>query len=74
MAAYTDLIMVLGILILAAGFPAAVGAFSAGRPPKLAIFAVVVGGVMILYANSTKPGGYRVEDMPQLFVKVITGA
>ena len=37
----------------------------------LAIFA---GGAMFIYANSMRPGGYSIAEMPQLFVKVLTGA
>ncbi len=74
MAAYTDLIMVLGIIIMAAAFPAAVGAFSRSDPPRLAILAVVVGGCMILYATAQTPGGYQIDQMPALFVRVFTGS
>lgn len=74
MAAYTDLIMCLGVLAIFLAFPAAVGSFSRGAPPRAAIFSLVVGGCMIVYANSSRPGGYSVDEMPSLFVKVITGA
>ena len=73
MAAYTDLIMVLGVLILASAFPAAVGAFSRSSPPRMAMLALVLGGGMIVYANFSTPGGYSVAEMPNLFVKVFTG-
>ena len=73
MAEYVDLIMVLGVIILALSFPAMVGAFSRGAPPRAAMLALFAGGVMIVYANSSRPGGYSVAEMPQLFVKVITG-
>lgn len=73
MAEYVDLIMVLGVIILALSFPAMVGAFSRGAPPRAAMLALFAGGIMIVYANSSRPGGYSVAEMPQLFVKVITG-
>ncbi len=37
----------------------------------LSLFA---GGIKIVYANASRPGGYSIEDMPNLFVKVLTGA
>lgn len=74
MVAYTDLIMVLGALVLALAFPAMVGAFSRGAPPRAAMLALFAGGVMILYANSSRPGGYSISEMPQIVIKVITGA
>lgn len=74
MAEYVDLIMVLGCVVLALAFPAMVGAFSRGAPPRAAMLAIFAGGIMIMYANSSRPGGYSVSEMPQVFVKVITGA
>ena len=73
MAEYTDLIMVLGVVILGLAFPAIVSAFSRGAPPRMAFLAVFVGGIMILYANSKNPKGYTASEMPQLFLSVITG-
>jgi len=74
MAEYIDLIMVLGVCIFGLAFPSMVGAFSRGAPPRAAITAIVIGGLMMLYANSSRPGGYTAAEMPQLFVKVVTGA
>lgn len=74
MAAYTDLILCLGVVVLALAFPAAVGAFSRGAPPRAAMLALFAGGSMIVYANASRPGGYSVAELPDLFVKVITGA
>ncbi|MBT8418907.1 MAG: hypothetical protein KJO42_15835 [Silicimonas sp.] len=74
MVEHVDLILVLGVVILALAFPSMVGAFSRGAPPRAAMLAIFAGGVMIMYANSTRPGGYSVAEMPQVFLKVITGA
>jgi hypothetical protein len=74
MAAYTDLIMVLGVFVLFLAFPAAVGAFSRGAPPRAAMLSLFAGGVMIVYANASRPGGYSVSEVPNLVVKVLTGA
>jgi hypothetical protein len=74
MAAYVELIMVLGVVVLALAFPAAVSAFSRGAPPRAAMLALFAGGSMIVYANASRPGGFSVAEMPALFVKVITGA
>lgn len=74
MAEYTDLIMVMGVVVLFLAFPAAVGAFSRGAPPRAAMLSLFAGGVMVVYANASRPGGYSIEEMPNLFVKVLTGA
>ena len=73
MVEYTDLIMVLGVIVLGLAFPTMVGAFSRGAPPRAAMLAIFAGGSMIMYANMSRPGGYSVAEMPQLFMKVITG-
>lgn len=74
MVEYADLIAVLGVCVLGLAFPAAVGAFSRGDPPRAAMLAIFAGGAMFIYANSMRPGGYSIAEMPQLFVKVLTGA
>ena len=74
MVEYVDLIMVLGVVIFFLAFPAMVGAFSRGAPPRAAILAIFAGGIMMLYANASRPGGYSVAEMPQVFMRVISGA
>ena len=74
MVEYVDLIMVLGVCVFGLAFPAMVGAFSRGAPPRAAMLAIFAGGVMMVYANSQRPGGYSVAEMPDVFIKVITGA
>ena len=73
MVQYIDLIIVLGSIILSLAFPAAVGAFSRGKPPRAAMLALFAGGVMIVYANASRPGGYTVAEMPEVFLRVFTG-
>ncbi len=70
---YLDLIMVLGVCIFSLSFPSMVGAFSRGAPPRAAILAIFIGGLMILYANSSRPGGYSAAEMPQVFARVVAG-
>ena len=73
MAEYVDLIAVLGVIVIFLAFPAAVGAFSRGEPPRAAMLSLFAGGSMYLYANSMRPGGYSIAEMPQIFIKVISG-
>jgi hypothetical protein len=74
MVEYADLILVLGAGVLFLAFPAMVGAFSRGEPPRAAMLALFAGGSMIVYANSTRPGGYSIAEMPDLVLRVLTGA
>ena len=73
MVAYTDTFMILGVVIIALAFPAAVGAFSRGAPPRAAIIAFVIGGGLIIVAQTSRPGGYSIEEIPGLFIRVFTG-
>ena len=73
MVEYVDLIMVLGVYVMGLAFPAAVGAFSRGSPPRAAMLALFAGGVMMVYANGARPVGYTAAEMPQVFVRVFTG-
>ncbi|MFN0115240.1 MAG: hypothetical protein ACKVPY_11240 [Paracoccaceae bacterium] len=66
----TDLVLVIGIAVAALTFPAIVSAFSAGRAPRVATIAAVIGGAMIVTAVSEHPGGYRFQDLPQVVVRV----
>ena len=69
----TDVILVVGIVVLALAFPAILGAFAHGRSLRGAAVAVVAGGGLILYANAKNPVGYSVQEMPSLFMRVIAG-
>jgi hypothetical protein len=73
LALYNDLILVLGIGILALAFPSMVGSFSRGQPPRVAMIAIMVGGGMIVYANGVKPGGYDFALLPQIVAGVFSG-
>lgn len=74
MVEHVDLILVIGVAILALAFPSMVGAFSRGAPPRVAMLAIFIGGLMVLWANSSKPGGYSVAEFPQIVARVVTGA
>ena len=73
MAEYTDLIMCLGVIVLFLAFPGFVGAFSRGAPPRMGLLALFVGGGMVVYANASRPGGYPIAEMPDLFLRVLSG-
>lgn len=70
---YLDMVMVLGAGVLCLAFPAMVGAFSRGAPPRAAMLAIFAGGCMIVYANSSRPGGYSLAEMPDLVMRVVLG-
>ncbi|MFU8882801.1 MAG: hypothetical protein ACNA7Q_10570 [Rhodobacterales bacterium] len=67
----TDLALVLGLFLAGVSVPSIVSAFSDGRTPRTAAIALILGGTLVVYALSQKPGGYRLDDIPKAFVRVI---
>ena len=67
----TDLALVMGLIVLLFSAPAIISAISDGRAPRTAMIALVVGGGLVVFALTQKPGGHRIEDVPRTFIKVI---
>ncbi len=67
----TDLALVGGLIVLALSAPAIISAISDGRAPRTAAIVLVLGGGLVVYALSQKPGGYQLEEIPAVFIKVI---
>ncbi len=65
-----ELLLVLGVAIGLLAFPALISAFSSGRPPRGAVVAAVVGGLLILMSTLIHPSGFSAEDLPQIAARV----
>ncbi len=65
-----DVMLVLGSIIAAGTFPAAVSAFSSGEPPKLAFICILVGGGLLAGAVIQNPQGYSFGELPGIFLNV----
>ncbi|MEN8892927.1 hypothetical protein [Planktotalea arctica] len=65
-----DLGLVLGMVIAGFAIPAIVSAFSDSRTPRAASLMVMIGGGLIAWAVMGKPGGYTLDQIPEVFVKV----
>lgn len=66
-----DLALVIGLIVGAFSIPAIVSAMSEARAPRVAAITVLIAGGLIAYALSTKPGGYTLEQIPDVFVQVV---
>lgn len=66
-----DHFLVLGLIFLILSIPAIVSAWAESRPPRLAAVALVSGGLLVLYALNSKPGGYRLYDLHEAVYGVI---
>ncbi|RBI77539.1 hypothetical protein DQW77_00625 [Roseovarius sp. TE539] len=67
----TDLALVIGLVIAVFSVPAALSALSDGRAPRVAAFAMIAGGALVVWALTQSPGGYRIADIPDVFVRVV---
>lgn len=68
----TDLILVIGIVVLVLSFPSLLSAFSESRAPRAGAIMVLIGGVLIVVAL-TRHGvnNYTFAEIPDVFVRVI---
>ena len=65
-----DLALVLGLIIAGFSIPAIVSAFSDSRAPRAAALMVLIGGGLVAWAVMEKPGGYTMDQIPEVFMKV----
>ncbi len=68
----TDLALVLGLIIGGFSVPSIMSAFSDRRAPRASMVTILIAGALIVYAMTTKPGGYRFEQFPDVFFGVIS--
>ena len=66
-----DQILVISIIICALSLPSLLAAYSEDRPPRVGAIMVLIGGVLLAYALTQKPGGYRFNDIPHVFLREI---
>ncbi len=67
----SDLMLVIGLIVCALSLPSVIGAISEGRAPRTASIAILVGGLLVVLALSRHPGGYAIDEIPQVFFRVI---
>ena len=66
-----DLYLTIGAIILVFAIPAVVSAFSDGRAPRTAALLVLIGGGLVVWAMTQKPGGYVLTEIPRVFAEVL---
>lgn len=67
----SDLALVIGMVVGAFSIPSIVSALSEGRAPRVAAITILISGGLIVFALIGKPGGYAIEQIPDVFVQVI---
>ncbi|KRS13750.1 hypothetical protein XM53_04030 [Roseovarius atlanticus] len=66
-----DLIFIIGLVLGVFSIPSILSAISDGHAPRVASFTVIASGVMIFWAVQNKPGGYEINEIPNVFVQVV---
>ena len=66
-----DFYLVLGILIAGFSVPSVLSAVSDRRAPRASAITILIAGGLILLAVQTQPGGYTLQEIPDVFVRVI---
>lgn len=66
-----DIALVLGLIIAAFSIPSILSAFSDRRTPRASAITILIGGALVIYAIQGKPGGYAIDEVPDVFVKVV---
>lgn len=68
----TDLALIIGLVVAGLTIPAIMSAFSDRRSPRAPMVTILIAGGLILYAALTKPGGYEVSQIPDVFFEVLS--
>ena len=67
-----DVFLVAGVIIGALAIPSILNAYSEGRSPRTAALMILVSGCCIVFAVSSSPVGYTMQDVPNAFVRVFS--
>lgn len=67
----TDLFLAIGVILGGLAVPSLLNAFSEGRPPRLAAMLALAACACIGYAVLNNPMGYELQDIPDVFVRVV---
>lgn len=66
-----ELILVIGLVIAAFSVPSMISAYSDSRAPRASALTVLIAGGLVIWALREIPGGVRMEDIPDMFIRVI---
>ena len=67
----SDLIMVIGLVVLMLSIPSAVSAFAEGRAPWTALVVVIIGGAIFGWGWQHHPEDMTVADVPHVIYRVL---
>lgn len=68
----TDLVLTLGIVLLALSLPSLLSAWVEGRLSRLGTLMIIVASCMIGWAIYTQPKSYEVTEIPMVMLGVLS--
>ena len=66
-----DLSLILGLILGGFALVGMLSAFADGRGPRASAVTVLLAGGLVIYALTTKPDGYRLNEIPDVFFGVV---
>ena len=63
--------LVIGLVVGGFAIPSVMGALSDWRVPRAAAIAIIIAGGLVAFAVRDKPGGYSINEIPDVFVNVV---
>jgi hypothetical protein len=66
-----DFALVFGIVLSVFAVPSVLSAMSDRRAPRASAVLVLIAGGLILYAVQMQPGGYEMNQIPDVFMRVV---
>ncbi|CUJ07129.1 hypothetical protein TA5114_01791 [Cognatishimia activa] len=63
-----DAILTIGLVLATFSVPAFLSAMADGRSTRAASLSVLLAGCAVVYALTTKPGGYSGEEIPRVVI------
>lgn len=67
----SDLALLIGLVLAALTVPSILSALSDKRAPRASAITILIAGGLIVFAIQGKPGGYKLEQLPDVFVNVV---
>ena len=67
----TDLALIIGLVLAGFTVPSIMSALSDRRAPRASMVTILIAGGLILYAAVSKPGGYQISEIPDVFFGVL---
>ncbi|MGH1464502.1 MAG: hypothetical protein ACRBBQ_03995 [Cognatishimia sp.] len=67
----TDVILTIGLVLTVFSVPAYLSALADGRSRRASSLCMILAGASVAWALSTKPGGYTLDEIPEVVIEQI---